>query len=84
MSEVITYDEHGNYTSENSIALIWCIDDVKTAAKVIGLKRTLTNDECMEVLIHCRENLDWGFGFGWDNLYWTVKELYQKKGKNYE
>ena len=81
MSKVITYDEHGTYTSENSIALIWCIDDVKHASKDLGLKRTLTDDECMEVLIHCQENLDWSFGFGWDNIYWVLEEFYQKKEK---
>ena len=81
MDKVITYDEHGKYTSENSIALIWCIDDVRQASKFVGLERTLTDDECMEVLIYCRENLDWGFGFGWDNLYWTIQEFYLKKGE---
>ena len=81
MSKVITYDEHGNYTSENSIALIWCIDDVKHASKDLGLERNLTDDECMEVLIHCQENLDWGHGFGWDNLHWTIQEFYQNKGE---
>ena len=81
MSKAITYDEHGNYTSENSIALIWCIDDVKHASKDLGLERNLTDDECMEVLIHCQENLDWGHGFGWDNLHWTIQEFYQNKGE---
>ena len=38
MSKVITYDDYGNYTSENSIALIWCIDDVKHASKDLGLE----------------------------------------------
>ena len=50
-------------------------------SKDLDLKKSLTDEECMEVLIHCQKNLDWSFGFGWDNIYWVIEEFYKKKEK---
>ena len=30
---MLVFDEYGEYTSENSIAIIWCVDDVRTVIK---------------------------------------------------
>ena len=44
------YGGQGKYTSDNSIAIIWCIDDVRQVIEDYELGIELTDDECMEVL----------------------------------
>ena len=44
---MLVFDEYGEYTSENSIAIIWCVDDVRTVIKDHEKTVELTDDECM-------------------------------------
>jgi hypothetical protein len=65
--EIFVYDKYGN-TSENSIAIVWHISDVKQAARDIGLP--VPDDEtCMGILTHLLDNHDANYGISWDNIY---------------
>ena len=77
---MLAYDEHGEYTSENSIAIIWCIDDVRTVIKDHEKKVELTDDECMEVLNYCLNEHDANYGMSWDSISWAIDHLKNKGG----
>lgn len=65
------------YTSENSIAIIWCIDDVRTVIEDYEKTVELTDDECMEVLKYCLNKHDANYGMSWDNISWAIDHIFQ-------
>ena len=83
MSEVTTYQD--GYTSENSIALIWCIDDVQYALDGMkdrewfinkyGHTVKLTDDDCMDILSDVKRNHDASLGVSWDTLEIYIDEF---------
>ena len=76
------------YDDSNSIVIVWCIDDVRHANKITyDPIIELSNSDCMDVLIHLRENHDASIGITWDQLCWTLQSLYghrYKKGDSDE
>jgi hypothetical protein len=63
---------HG-YDDSNSIAIIWCIDDVKS------IRPDLSDNECMEVLSKQEHKHDASMGVSWDTLEWYADYLFPKK-----
>tara|TARA_R110002110_G_C13131800_1_gene688886 strand:+ start:92 stop:379 length:288 start_codon:yes stop_codon:yes gene_type:complete len=76
---------HG-YNETNSIAIIWCIDDVRQTIKNYEIAVELTDDECMEVLDYCLDKHDAEYGVGWENIYQAIVYCFEDKlkGKNDE
>ena len=72
---MLVFDEYGEYTSENSIAIIWCVDDVRTVIKDHEKTVELTDDECMEVLDYCLDQHDANYGMSWDSISWAIDHL---------
>ena len=77
--KVLTFDEHGAFTSENSIAIIWNIDDVRQTIDDQDMDIELTDDECMEVLDYCVQKHDANFGIGWDTLQHAIGHCFPKE-----
>ena len=83
MSEVTTYQD--GFTSENSIALIWHIDDIKDTLenmqerdwfkKKYGDSVKLTDEECMDILGDVKSNHDASLGVSWDTLEIYIDEF---------
>tara|TARA_R100000234_G_scaffold105060_1_gene75147 strand:- start:45 stop:311 length:267 start_codon:yes stop_codon:yes gene_type:complete len=83
MSKVTTYQD--GFTSENSIALIWHIDDIKDALenmqerdwfkKKYGDSVKLTDEECMDILGDVKSNHDASLGVSWDTLEIYIDEF---------
>ena len=83
MSEVTTYQD--GFTSENSIALIWHIDDIKHALenmqerdwfkKKYGDSVKLTDEECMDILRDIKSGHDASLGVSWDTLEIYIDEF---------
>ena len=57
----------------NSIAIIWCVDDVK------NIRTDLSDDECMEVLSYQDRKHDASMGVSWDTLEWCANYLFPPK-----
>ena len=76
---MLAFDERGEYTSENSIAIIWCIDDVRMVIKDQEKTVELTDDECMEVLDYCLDQHDANYGMSWDSISWAIDRLKSAK-----
>lgn len=71
------------YDESNSIAIIWCIDDVR---KVLEDYESfdcldLSDDDCLEVLGSIENNHDANYGISWDTIYYTLCELYDEEIK---
>jgi len=73
------YGGQGKYTSDNSIAIIWCIDDVRQVIEDYELGIELTDDECMEVLGYVEAEHDANFGIGWDTIHWAIEYCFADK-----
>jgi len=77
--EVLIFGRDGDYTSENSIAIIWCIGDVRQVIKDYELAIELTDDECMEVLGFVDSKHDANFGISWENIYQGIEFYFKDK-----
>jgi len=69
---------YGNgFNSENSIAIIWDIQDVRYQLECLNenyqIELELSDDECMEVLQRVVDNHDANYGVNWDNLYNAIE-----------
>ena len=69
MNEV---QEYGNgYNSNNSIAIVWSIEDVKYQLEILNedmpekVDLELTDDDCMDVLQRVVDNHDANYGVSW-------------------
>jgi len=63
----------------NSIAIIWCIDDVRQVIEDYELAIELTDDECMEVLGFVDSKHDANFGISWENIYQGIEYCFADK-----
>ena len=73
-----------NYTSENSICIIWCIDDIKSAMKNRQNPIEITDDECMEILDNMERRHDASLGITWDTIDYHLDEFVQRKESEVE
>ena len=62
------------YNENNSIRIIWCIEDIKHLTDT-----PLTDDECMSILkkVECKH--DASIGINWDVLEYYVDEYLEEK-----
>ena len=77
--KVLTFDEHGAFTSENSIAIIWNIDDVRQTIADYDMDIELTDEECMEVLGYCEGEHDATLGVSWRTIQFAIEECFPKE-----
>jgi hypothetical protein len=73
---------YGNgYTSTNSIAIIWSIEDVKQQLESLnenyGIDLELSDENCMEVLQRVVDNHDSEYGVNWDSLYNAIEYCFE-------
>jgi len=81
MSEV---KEYGNgYNSNNSVAIVWSIEDVKDQLEILiedmpeKVDLELTDDDCMDVLQRVVDNHDANYGVSWENLYQGIQYCFE-------
>jgi len=77
------------FNKNNSISLIWCIDDVRYALDVMkhrewfkkkhGLNVKLTDGDCMDILGDVESNHDATMGVSWDTLEHYIDELLEER-----
>ena len=77
------------FNDENSISLIWCIDDVQHALdgmkdrewfiKKHGHTVKLTYGDCMDILHDIKSNHDATIGVSWDTLEYHIDELLDER-----
>ncbi len=73
---------YGNgYTSTNSIAIIWDIQDVRGQLESLNenyqIELELSDDDCMEVLQRVVDNHDANYGVNWDSLYNAIEYCFE-------
>ena len=61
------------YNDTNSIAIIWCIDDVKS------IRSDLNDEECLDVLDRADQKHDASMGISFDTLHFHANYLFPKK-----
>ena len=72
------YNNYG-FNSNNSIAIIWSIDDVRDSIEGSFEGLELTDDECMEVLWHVDKKHDAEWGVGWENIRDAIEFCFEDK-----
>jgi len=74
-------DFGAGYNSSNSIAIVWCIDDVRHQLETLNedeeINLKLTDDECMEVLGRVENNHEACYGVTWENIYNAIEYCFQ-------
>ena len=84
----VKFTECGSYHSDNSIAIIWSVEDVhqvcddydiKFIDEKEGQENPLTDDEAMEVLGHVENNADCNWGVTWENIYDAIVYCHEEK-----
>jgi len=68
--------QHG-FNDTNSIALIWCVDDIKHMTKEMEIPIKLTDDQCMEILYDIHRRHDATIGVTWDTLEYAIENYLQ-------
>ena len=72
--------DYGNgYTSENSIRIIWAIEDVRNTIDMYDMPIELTDDECLDVLYILHDNHDANYGICWDTIYYVIHDQFKDK-----
>ena len=71
-----TIDYGYGYTSTNSIAIIWSIEDVKE------VRPDLNDEECMDVLSYVHKKHDATIGVSWETLEIHSAYLFPKEKNN--
>jgi len=61
------------YNPSNSIAIIWCIDDVKQ------VRPDLNDEDCLDVLNYADRKHDATMGITYDILEWIADYLYPQE-----
>ena len=79
MDEKVNYG-HG-YNDTNSIAIVWCIDDVRHQLenRFNVPMDSLSDDECMEVLRLVKSNHDTDIGISWDTINICIDHAFGDK-----
>lgn len=67
------------YDDTNSIAIVWCIDDVRQVINDYEMDIKLTDEQCMEVLKFCEDNHDTTLGITWETIYQAIEWIYKRK-----
>jgi hypothetical protein len=80
--EVLIFDKDEAFTSENSIVIIWNIDDVKQTIDDYDMGIELTDDECMEVLSYVEGEHDATLGVSWTTIQFAIEECFPKEVSN--
>lgn len=75
---------YGNdYNSENSIAIVWSIEDVRHQLELVNednnIELILDDDQCMEVLGHVEDCHDAEYGVSWENLYQGITYCFEEE-----
>tara|TARA_R110002012_G_scaffold318225_1_gene536037 strand:+ start:250 stop:654 length:405 start_codon:yes stop_codon:yes gene_type:complete len=75
---------YGNgYNSENSIAIVWSIEDVRYQLECVNdnnnIELILDDDQCMEVLGHVEDCHDAEYGVSWENLYQGIRYCFEEE-----
>lgn len=70
--------QHG-FNDTNSIALIWCVDDIKHMTKEMEIPIKLTDDQCMEILYDIHRRHDATIGVTWDTLEYAIENYLQNE-----
>ena len=70
--------QHG-FNDTNSIALIWCVDDIKHMTKEMEIPIKLTDDQCMEILYDIHRRHDATIGITWDTLEYAIENYLQNE-----
>ena len=87
----MSQDFGNGYTSDNSIAIVWHIDDVKDQLEALNegeeINLELSDDDCMEVLGHVEVCHDANYGVTWEHLFQSLEycfqdEIEEAKAKN--
>ncbi len=68
--------QHG-FNDTNSIAIIWCVDDIKHMTKEMEIPIKLTDDQCMEILYDVHRRHDATIGVTWDTLEYAIENYLQ-------
>ena len=68
--------QHG-FNDTNSIAIIWCVDDIKHMTKEMEIPIKLTDDQCMEILWEIHRRHDATIGVTWDTLEYAIENYLQ-------
>jgi len=68
--------QHG-FNDTNSIAIIWCVDDIKHMTKEMEIPIKLTDDQCMEILYDVHRRHDATIGITWDTLEYAIENYLQ-------
>jgi len=61
------------YNPSNSIAIIWCLDDVKQ------VRPDLNDEQCLDVLRYADRKHDASMGITYDTLGFVADYLYKKE-----
>lgn len=61
------------YNPSNSIAIIWCIDDVKS------IREDLNDEQCLDVLNYADRKHDASMGITYDTLQYISDYLYPQE-----
>lgn len=84
--------DFGNgYNSENSVAIVWAIEDVRCQLEILNenydIELVLCDDDCMQVLERVVDNHDAYYGVNLDSLYNAIEwcfedEIREKREEN--
>ena len=84
--------DFGNgYNSENSVAIVWAIEDVRYQLENLNenydIELVLCDDDCMQVLERVVDNHDANYGVNWDSIYNAIEwcfedEIREKREEN--
>jgi len=72
------------FNSDNSICIIWCIDDIKCAMTNRENPIEISDDECMDILTEIESNHDASLGISWDTIDYHLDEFIFNKTKESE
>lgn len=63
---------------DKTVSVTYDVEDVRCVIRDKHIKtiKELTDDDCFEVLKHCRNNHDMEYGITWDTLAYWVRELF--------
>jgi hypothetical protein len=76
---------YGNgYTSTNSIAIIWSIEDVKQELDEDYPQLKYTDEDCMEVLHSVQDNHDAYYGVSWETIHANIENYWYDELKKLE
>ena len=68
---------YGNgYNSNNSIAIVWAIEDVEYRLDEFYPKLKYTNDNCMDILHSVADDHDAEFGVNWESIDYAIENYF--------